>query len=211
MKVDLSHVIDNRALDCFILAFEKLLADMDAAYIKIAANYQFCCKGCEDNCCRSTFHHHTLLEYVYLSRGLSGLPKDLQNHILTKARRLVKEDHKKKRMCPANEDQSCLLYAYRPMICRLHGIPYTLAGAGSIRNGSGCHIFENLNSNRITTRLDRTPIYQRMAWLEKKLRQLVSFKGRMHLTVAEMLLCFGLDNVGSSTKSQISMTTDHLR
>ena len=42
MKVDLSHVIDNRALDCFILAFEKLLADMDAAYIKIAANYQFC-------------------------------------------------------------------------------------------------------------------------------------------------------------------------
>ena len=211
MIADLSYIFDDRTFDCFVSAYEKLLAEMDAAYAEVAANYQFCCNGCEDNCCLSTFHHHTLLEYIHLSRGLSGLSNNVQNLLLKRAKRAVAGGQGKKRMCPVNEDERCLLYFYRPMICRLHGIPYTLAGPGPSKAGNGCHIFENKNSNRVTDRLNRTPIYQNMALLEKKLRRRVSFDGRIHLTVAQMILCFRSNTAGFSPNIQTKSVTGRSR
>ena len=52
----------------------RLYADMDAAYEKAAAAHGFACTGCEDSCCRTRFHHHTLAEYHCLREGFERLP-----------------------------------------------------------------------------------------------------------------------------------------
>ncbi|HSM88690.1 MAG TPA: hypothetical protein VLT56_01580, partial [Desulfobacterales bacterium] len=46
-----------------------LYAAMDAAYEAAAAAYRFACMGCEESCCRTRFHHHTLVEYHGLRDG----------------------------------------------------------------------------------------------------------------------------------------------
>lgn len=194
---------DQRAYKPYLIALENLFADMDSAYEAAANQYGFRCRGCDDNCCRSSFHHHTLLEYLYLSKGLALLPSGLKGRILAQARLITESEQQPKTMCPANEDGGCLVYAFRPMICRLHGIPHMFTGANRlIQKGSGCHVFERDHGNLTNDGLDRTAIYRRMAFLEKELRQQVSFEGRIHLTVAQIVIHSlseaGLSDIGGS-------------
>jgi hypothetical protein len=92
-------------------------------------------------------------------------------------------------MCPLNEQGRCTLYAHRPMICRLHGIPNAMRRPdGRILNGPGCDDYYRQCGPEGGDPLNRTPLYSAMADLERRLRDRLGFNGKIKLTVARMIL-----------------------
>ncbi|WP_459921850.1 hypothetical protein [Desulfatiferula olefinivorans] len=175
---------------------EALFVRMDAAYDRVAEAYGFQCRGCEDNCCFSRFYHHTLLEYLFLHHGLGTLAPSRREDILARAKttaaRMAGDDRDgvlRKRLCPLNDNERCLLYAYRPMVCRLHGLSHELCKPGGepVRS-PGCDLFVRQTRAVPYIPFDRTPLYMEMARLERDLRRASGFSGRMNHTIAEMLL-----------------------
>ncbi len=91
-------------------------------------------------------------------------------------------------MCPVNVDGLCLIYAYRPMICRLHGIPHELTSPGQrVLKASGCGTFIRTCHVKKCYKFDRTPFYLEMASLEKELKQSVGRMEKIKMTVAEII------------------------
>lgn len=180
----------------FIKQIKSLFADMDLAYQKVADDYGFVCRGCEDNCCSSRFSHHTLLEFIYLSVGFRQLTVDIRTEILNQAHRNiekgVKTDQKdtdNRLMCPVNVNEQCLLYPFRPMICRLHGIPHELKlPDNSIQYGQGCEAFTSRCKESTYIPFNRTPLYTQLSCFEIKLRQKIGVFEKIKMTVAEMLI-----------------------
>ncbi|BBO85134.1 hypothetical protein DSCO28_57000 [Desulfosarcina ovata subsp. sediminis] len=180
---------------------QNLFQEMDRAYDAVATRYGFKCNGCKNNCCLTRFYHHTLLERLYLLEGVRTLSIDarmaLGEQARTVNRRLARADREGRSlriMCPLNEDGRCRLYAYRPMICRLHGIPHELhPPGGRIARNPGCDAFFEQCRNQGRTNyipFDRTPFYRKMAILEKALRNQMRYTDKIRLTIAEMLESF---------------------
>ena len=175
---------------------EQLFQGMDEAYDRTAGRLGFECHGCEDNCCLTHFHHYTLMELLYLKSGLVILPENRQSSILDRARQAVRKMASLERlgepvrvMCPLNEKGRCVLYAHRPMICRLHGIPHRLERPdGGTVTGPGCDGCNAQCGNSGKVQLNRTPLYAAMAELERRLRDRLDFKQRIRLTVAQMII-----------------------
>ncbi len=174
----------------------RLFSQMDQAYTQAARQSGFECRGCDDNCCRSLFYHHTLVELLYLRSGLADLPSSVQARIKERADRVRRESdgpehggQSARVMCPLNERGRCGLYAHRPMICRLHGIPHGLRRPdGRMTSGPGCDDYYTQCGRTEQARLDRTPLYTAMAALESRLRSRLGFSRKIKLTVAEMIL-----------------------
>ena len=168
---------------------------MDQKYNEAANYYGFSCDGCKDNCCETIFYHHTLLEYLFILEGFKSLKNEKKTIIVNIAKQVSRDielaESKKtilRRMCPVNFDGLCLLYDYRPMICRLHGISHELTRPGKGKTHSpGCDEFMKQCSKMDRFIFDRTPFYKDMAALEKELRQSVKISQKIKLTVAQML------------------------
>lgn len=174
----------------------RLYERMDGAYRQFTVQTGFICQGCEDNCCQTRFHHHTLAELVYLRTGLAQLPDARQRKIRERA---DKAEHEATRcqvegmplwiMCPLNEKDKCVLYEYRPMICRMHGVPHELHRPDGVRQvGPGCDEFYNQCGTPDGLRMDRTPYYRDMAQLEGRLRRQTGYGQKIKLTVAQMII-----------------------
>ena len=182
------------AIQSCLVRLEDLFARMDQAYDAVAARSGFQCRGCEDNCCRSLFYHHTVAEYLFLRQGLRRLSDSSRAQVRERAlRRLTVEapgaDPGAGGMCPLNEAGLCILHAHRPMICRLHGIPHFLRRPdGALQTGPGCNAFYSADGRADTARLDRTPWYAGLSQLEGELRRAVGFERRVKLTIAGMLV-----------------------
>ncbi|CAB5129044.1 hypothetical protein D3OALGA1CA_3110 [Olavius algarvensis associated proteobacterium Delta 3] len=182
----------------FLSELEPLFDAMDREYERVAGRYGFTCTGCADNCCQTRFYHHTLLEFTYLSKGFRSLSETERGQITARAGEVVKQSEAAdawgdtiRLWCPLNDAGKCVLYPYRPMICRLHGIPHELRRpAQPPRVGPGCDDFHGQCGQGAYIRFDRTPFYARMAALERQLRQAVGCSDRLKLTVAEMILQF---------------------
>lgn len=180
----------------FNYAINRLFAHMDQAYDQTARATRFACCGCEQNCCQTRFHHHTLLEYEYLQSGVGQLSAQQQALVRRRAREAVEQTRKLERrnepagvMCPLNMDGICGLYAWRPMICRLHGVPHLVRlPDGSIKKGRGCDDFYAQCKKGPLHELDRTPLYLEMADLERRLRRHRGVKRKTKMTIAEMLV-----------------------
>jgi len=170
---------------------------MDDAYARAAAEHDFLCAGCEESCCETLFFHHTLAESLALWAGVEALPEPAREALLERAGRVrqAEADHGPgsgtfRHPCPALEEGRCLLYEDRPMVCRLHGIGYTMVlPDGSCRTGPGCHAYEQrmAQSNVRPSPMDRTLLYRDMADLERELRLATGFSRRIPLTVAGLL------------------------
>ena len=149
----------HTTLDKMAQIFDRL----DAAYQRVSEQYGFVCNGCEDNCCQSLFYHHTLSEYTYLYAGFTALPQKLHQALLLKAQQVRSEQGLPSQgqgrvFCPLNEKGRCLGYRYRPMICRLHGLPHELHYPGRpAQHGPGCDAFVAQCSNSPYIQFDRTP------------------------------------------------------
>lgn len=172
----------------------NLYAAMDADWQTRADQYDFQCNGCVDNCCKSLFYHHTHVEKEYLLFGFKRLPRNQQTAIKDLAKEYCDTTFKDtadiksaKRLCPANEKGRCLLYQYRPMICRLHGIPHELNRPGyEPFRGPGCDAGGFDQKAYIT--FDRTPYYREMTRIEMDFRQNQDRTDKIKLTIAQILL-----------------------
>lgn len=176
----------------FLERLRRVYARMDAGYAAAAAAYGFVCTGCEESCCRTRFHHHTLLEYAGLREALERLPSATQAQILRLAEewQAVQTDEGDPRpLCPLNREGRCHLYTDRPMICRLHGIPHELSRSGAAAQRSpGCGEFDRRCGGMAYRSFDRTPLYAELARLELEFQQALGVRRRFKHTIAEMLL-----------------------
>jgi Fe-S-cluster containining protein len=187
---------DDSLVNSFLERLQDILAGMDQEYIRGTEHYQFQCDGCKDNCCQTRFYHHTYLEYYFLRMGFAKLDSRKKGEILLEAeavcRETVRSDFKKlpvRLMCPLNYDSLCALYPFRPMICRMHGIPHELQKPGqNVIHGPGCGTFDARCADKRYFKFDRTPFYLKMAKLENEFKQALGLDGRIRMTVAEMIL-----------------------
>jgi hypothetical protein len=183
-------------------AAQDAMTRMERAYGEVANHYGFVCRGCEESCCRTLFYHHTYAEFMLLEVGLQSLPKAALKCVRQRAsevQAIFDRDGRvaarsPRTMCPLNRDGRCILYAHRPMICRLHGIPHRLQRPdGRTVSGPGCGRFDALIADDLcdaasSPRLDRTPHYQRLARVEQALRSRLETPIRLNMTLAEWLV-----------------------
>jgi Fe-S-cluster containining protein len=180
----------------FIDRLKQIYVAMDSAYNRAADHYGFVCDGCRDNCCHTRFYHHTIIEYAYLVEGLRTLNSEKQNKVKSRALIVVDEttstngsEAAVRLLCPLNFDELCILYPYRPMICRLHGIPHEHQKPGQNPvYGPGCETFDRHCGRQGYFKFDRTPFYRQVAALEQEVKQTLGFAGKFSMTVAEMIL-----------------------
>jgi hypothetical protein len=183
-----------------LIRLEQLYASMDRSYENVADHYGFACNGCEDNCCLTLFYHHTHLEFFYLHKGFRGLDRQRQVAISEKAQAVCsavrwaeKNGPPLRQICPLNIDSRCNLYAFRPMICRLHGIPSELRRPdGQTTRAPGCGSFMDRCGQLAYVPFDRTPFYRDLAGIEQALRRDMPGAGKIKMTVAEMILAFNI-------------------
>ncbi len=188
--------IEPSVLAVFMQQLKRIYAAMDDAYDRAAKQYGFSCDGCRDNCCRTRFYHHTLIEVVYLKEGLMTLSVEMQDQVKLRAITVmdtIEKAHDNQEairlMCPLNVDTRCILYPYRPMICRLHGIPHELKKPGQPGiMGPGCDTFDSRCGRKPYIAFDRTDIYRNMAKLEQEVRQATRFDGKIKLTISEIII-----------------------
>lgn len=131
--------------------YQELLSEVDAwfSHCSLAAGTQISCqRGCSA-CCRGLFDI-TLLDARLLRQGFDGLPAEVKQQVLLRAQQSIAgirtfwpefdqpylfNDYPEEEWdlvmpeedetpCPLlGQDGLCLVYEYRPMTCRLNGIP----------------------------------------------------------------------------------------
>lgn len=189
-------IIEPDTLSEFLVRLRRIFSAMDEAYEGVAGQYGFSCTGCSDNCCMTRFYHHTHLEYAALMEGMAVLGPEAQAAVHGKALDVVqkteladKKGEDVRFMCPLNLDGMCILYDYRPMICRLHGIPHELRPPGrSPEKKPGCGDFFTCCGKMDYIKFDRTPFYMEMARLEKELKQSAKTSVKFKKTISEMIV-----------------------
>jgi len=177
----------------YLSKLKALYAEMDRQYEHAASYYGFICSGCDDNCCRTRFYHHTFLEYLFIIEGVNRLSAEIKQKTRNRARKVYNQMNEENtsfgQMCPLNFEGRCILYEHRPMICRLHGIPHELRQPGpAIQYHQGCSAFHNRHKGKSYFGFDRTPIYFKLARLEKDIRTVMNMTYKIKMTVAEMLI-----------------------
>ena len=174
---------------------ELIYKKMDDKYKELSGYYGFYCTGCEDNCCFARFYHHTFAEYLYIKKGLDTLDAVNRKEIKEKAVLICRQTEELDKyrsqvhlLCPLNYEGMCVLYAYRPMICRLHGLPHELVLPGREKSLSpGCDEFKSQCGGKEYMKFDRTPFYVEMAGIEQDIKKALDISERIKMTVAQML------------------------
>lgn len=135
-------------LNIYFQKYENLVQGVDQIFRKIKDDYPEqvkCDQGCTD-CCFALFDL-SLVEALYLNKKINELDHDLKNLILIESDKTDRKIHKVKKdlykahqagaseqeilekasrikvRCPLLKDNKCALYEYRPVTCRLYGIP----------------------------------------------------------------------------------------
>jgi Fe-S-cluster containining protein len=102
----------------------ELFAKVDAFFDRAAARFPgptgiTCRAGCADCCRRFSV---TALEAEVIAEGLASLPAEARDVLSARAK------GGDPGVCPALEgDGRCAIYAFRPVICRTHGLPIRFA------------------------------------------------------------------------------------
>lgn len=180
-------------MENFLQRLADIYSDIDEAYSDAQAHYNFSCEGCADNCCATKFHHHTIIEELYLAEGLKKLGEDKKKNLISRAEDVIEIHNSSaedvRAMCPLNENGLCSPYEYRPMICRIHGLPYELFRNFKMETGDGCYRFITEKKNAAKDfRINRTAFYLDIAQIEREVREKLNFTGKYKKTTAEMIL-----------------------
>jgi Fe-S-cluster containining protein len=145
-------------LEPIIEKYEALVKQVDEVFEKVRSDYPDCVKcklECAD-CCHALFDL-SLVEALYVNlKFLETLGDEKKSEILESANRIDRALHKLKRKmfkavesgqkteeqvlmemaaersrCPLlNKENQCELYDFRPVTCRLYGIPTSINGRG---------------------------------------------------------------------------------
>ena len=141
----------NRTIDTILSDYSQLLAEIDSWYARCQTAFPDdirCRTGCSD-CCRGLFDI-TLLDALFLKTGFDRLHEEVRIGVLGKAKKRLeglreiwpelsppyllnhRPEEEWDELMPDDdetpcvllgEDGRCLVYLYRPMTCRLHGLP----------------------------------------------------------------------------------------
>lgn len=100
-------------------------------YFEEQKEYIKCSAGCS-YCCESGSFPASEIEYSFVKEGFNKLDKDTKKKIRIKSLNLYEKRYihlQKGRdifdftyQCPFLENKNCLVYEYRPVICRIHGL-----------------------------------------------------------------------------------------
>ncbi|MCK7507555.1 MAG: hypothetical protein MZV70_28300 [Desulfobacterales bacterium] len=182
-------------MEQYLNRLRDIFRAIDSFYDMAMKHYDFSCAGCDDNCCVTKFHHHTIVEEYYLREGIESMDESRKGALRTRAAAVAAEHlaspEDARVMCPLNENGLCVLYEHRPMICGIHGVPFELHKPDmSIEYGTGCHRFqaEKMPLNTTYFIFNRTIFYRELAKLEEEVRKSLSFAGPYRKTTAEMVL-----------------------
>lgn len=181
---------------------KKIYQAMEEQYDEVAQRLAFSCTGCPDNCCDSYFLHYSYVEWIYLWQGMRQLPLQRQQEIVERARRVVRQyadelarEHRPVVMCPLNEEGLCVLYPFRLLVCRTHGVPAAMTRPDGRRlTFPGCFRCQEIVSERKTEAgaipiVERTPLLRQLAMLENELLQDLRDRcPKIRMTIAEMLI-----------------------
>ena len=133
--------------------YEALAAGADAAFGEMSSRYHACmpcAQGCSD-CCYAVFGLF-LVEAAYLRFQFEKLERKERRQVLSRAGKAEKElerlltEAKKgsdpdgsfalemaRIRCPMlNEADACVLYPFRPITCRVYGIPTAIQGKAHV-------------------------------------------------------------------------------
>ncbi len=190
--------------EALIPRLAELYQNIDSTYEAVVDEVGFSCGGCDGVlCCTVDLSLHTLIEMLYLRRGLNSLGTSRQQTILQRCRQMVQDKQEDPRgtayrsaVCALNFEGLCSLYEFRPMICRLAGVPHLIArpDATTVESG-GCVRYENeILPQYPGTRIDRTQFYRDMAAIEM---EIVRHRGSRTeaRTIAEALGDDSLENL----------------
>jgi len=141
----------NPAINHILSEYGRLLSQVDRWFASVQRKHPkevVCGKGCYD-CCLGLFDI-SLLDAYYLRQGFNQLPKSIQQKIINCAEKILQQIRKiqpnldppyflsefadedidvlcakfPEIRCPLLDEQNqCLVYNYRPMTCRLNGLP----------------------------------------------------------------------------------------
>jgi len=140
--------------------YDNLLSKADQAFERMAREFEECIK-CEPHCadcCHAVFGLF-LIEAVFLKNDFDQLGKEERDAAMQRGPEADKELEKLERTleifkddpqmrgyslakarvrCPLlNDDNECILYPYRPITCRVYGIPTMVQGAPRVCGKSG--------------------------------------------------------------------------
>jgi hypothetical protein len=132
---------------------------------------------------------------MYLRLGLNSLAPELRERVIDSARAILAVKYRspygdayRNAVCAGNIDGLCVLYKFRPMICRLAGIPHVIHRPdGREVRSEGCARYNSdFRSLSTDLEIDRTGFYREMAQIEIEIIKTVGrrIEGR---TVAEVL------------------------
>ncbi len=144
--------------------YGTFLTSTSERFIEASGKHRVRCKRRCHECCSSGFFDITLLDALYLRASLSKLPKDVRDRVVAKANEQLDILEKKgafsradpvlrslkaidaisrrsaKMRCPALDDNgACLIYEFRPHICRIFGP--TIRGHRRAVRLDGCGYF----------------------------------------------------------------------
>jgi len=138
----------------YFARLEQLMHSVDRIFQKMKKDYPAevqCDQGCTD-CCYALFDL-SLVEALYINKKFSSLDQHTRNTILIQADKADRKTHKIKKQlikahragsseaevlrmaageqvqCPLLVQEKCVLYASRPMTCRLYGLPMKVGEA----------------------------------------------------------------------------------
>lgn len=181
--------------------YEQLVAGADAAFQKMEREHGEqirCARHCVD-CCHAIFGLF-LIESVYLKQLFDELGPNEKAAVLARAdkadkklaaleKSLKEQDDphlqsyalaREKIRCPLLDDQDeCVLYPYRPITCRVYGIPTMIGGGAFVCGQAG---FEE---GRSYPAFDLDAVYRSLHQLSK---ELLARTGEADLERADLLV-----------------------
>ena len=115
-----------------------------------------CKKGCS-LCCTNGDYPLSYLEMRYLMYGFSKLEKNIHDDVKKNIQRLIQNKTQKSHVCPFLIENTCSVYGFRPLICRVHGLAYLRKNG--VVNLPGCSDFQlNYSKNYDGKTVDFKPI-----------------------------------------------------
>lgn len=200
-------------LEPFFKRYEALLKMSDDLFSKVKNEFPDCVKceiGCSD-CCYALFDL-TLIEALYVNdhfrKTFKGRERERQLEIANQIDRkiyklkrkaykemengkseglILKEMAAEKVRCPLlNEQSKCDLYQYRPVTCRIYGIPTSIAGESHTCGVSGFKEGESYPTVKLET--IQKQLYQISTELAQAIGSRFSRMGEMLVPLSMALL-----------------------